>query len=140
MKVETMTQLVRMSNASDVALGNQSDTIPVEFIVRQIEAVHGRGALVALAIVGVSVCGVDITLQGVQVVQAPSGALECRAPVFKDPSSGTWLPGVLLPPELARAMGVDVLEAWQAHQGRTRAAPGLRGLASPSAGGRKQPF
>jgi len=87
-----MTQPVRTSDTLDVALSNQSDTIPVEFIVRQIEAVHDRGTLVALATVDVSVCGVDITLQGVQVVQAPSGALECRAPVFKDPSRGTWLP------------------------------------------------
>ncbi len=137
MEVETMTQPTRTSDASDGAVSNHSDTIPVEFTVRQIEAVHGRGALMALATVDVSVCGVDITLQGVQVVQAPSGALECRAPVFKDPSRGTWLPGVLLPPELAKAMGVDVLEAWRAHQGRTRAAPGPKGLASPSAGGHK---
>jgi len=130
-----MTQPVRTSDASDVAVSNYSDTIPVEFTVRQIEAVHGRGALVALATVDVSVCGVDITLQGVQVVQAPSGALDCRAPVFKDPSRGVWLPGVLLPPELAKAMGVDVLEAWRAHQGGTRTTPGPEGLAIPSAGG-----
>jgi len=138
MEVETMTQPTRTLNASDVAVINPSDTIPVEFTVRQIEAVHGRGALVALATVDVSVCGVDITLQGVQIVQAPSGALECRAPVFKDPSRGIWLPGVLLPPELATAMGVDVLEAWKAHRERARAAsePDVRS-ACPAVGGQQ---
>jgi len=135
MEVEMMTQPTRTSDASDMAVINASDTIPVEFTVRQIEAVHGRGALVALATVDISVCGVDITLQGVQIVQAPSGAQDCRAPVFKDPSRGIWLPGVLLPPELAKAMGVEVLEAWRAHQGRTRVTPGPKKLASPSAGG-----
>ncbi len=134
-EVEAMTQPTRTSDASDMAVINPSDTVPVEFTVRQIEAVHGRGALVALATVDVSVCGVDITLQGVQIVQAPSGALDCRAPVFKDPSRGIWLPGVLLPPELAKAMGVDVLEAWRAHQERTRATPRPEKLANPSAGG-----
>jgi len=135
MEVETMTQPTGTSDASDMAVINPSDTIPVEFTVRQIEAVHGRGALVALATVDVSVCGVDMTLQGVQIVHAPSAALDCRAPVFKDPSRGIWLPGVLLPPELAKAMGVEVLEAWRAHQGRTRVTTGPEKLASPSAGG-----
>ena len=130
-----MTQPTCTSDASALAVINPSDTIPVEFTVRQIEAVHGRGALVALAIVDVSFCGVDITLQGVQIVQGPSGALDCRAPVFKDPSRGIWLPGVLLPPELAKAMGVDVLDAWRAHQGNTQATPGPMGLASPPAAG-----
>ena len=87
-------------------------TQAVEFTVGKVERVRDRGALVGLAIVEVDVGGVVFTLQGVQVVQTPAGGLECRSPVFRHPAAGTWLPGVLLPPELAEAMAAEVLAIW----------------------------
>lgn len=89
-------------------------TQAVEFSVVKVERVQGRGALVGLAIVDLDVAGVVFTLQGVQVTRAPDGGLACKSPVWRHPAAGTWLPGVLLPPELAEAMAAEVLAAWTA--------------------------
>lgn len=86
-------------------------TQAVEFTVLGVERVRDRGPLVGLAVVELDVAGVVVTLQGVQVVRTPAG-LECRSPVFRHPSRGTWLPGVMLPTELAKAMAAEVLGAW----------------------------
>ena len=93
-----------------------SETILVEFTVRGIKPVHGRGALVALVMVELDIAGVVFTLQGVRVVETPGGGLECRAPVWRHPGRGAWLPGVLLPPELAEAMAHEVLTDCRARQ------------------------
>ena len=95
-------------------MNDQPETVAVQFTVRQVEGVHGRGALVALAVVELDLAGAVFTLQGVQVVTTPGGGLECRAPVWRHPSRGTWLPSVLLPPELADALAVEVLTEWRA--------------------------
>ncbi len=89
-------------------------TQAVEFTVMSLERVRDRGNLVGLAIVEVDVAGVVMTLQGVQVVRMPDGGLECRSPVWRHPSRGTWLPGIILPPELAEAMAAEVLAMWTA--------------------------
>lgn len=84
------------------------DTATVRFTVRGVEPVRDRGALVGLAIVDVELAGVALTLQGVQVVRGVRG-VEVRSPVFRHPATGRWLPGVLLPPELAEAMAAEVV-------------------------------
>jgi len=96
---------------------DQPEFLTVEFSVKHIEPVHGRGALVALAVVDLDVAGVALTLQGVQVVEVPGG-LACKSPVWRHPSRGTWLPGVLLPAELADAMAAEVLTTWRATAAR----------------------
>lgn len=84
-----------------------ADTVQVNFEVRAVERVLDRGALVGLAIVDIDIAGIALTLQGVQIVQEPAG-LSIRSPVFRHPRSGRWLPGVLLPPELAEAIRAEV--------------------------------
>lgn len=84
------------------------ETVPVNLEVIGVEAVRDRGALVGLAIVELDVAGVVMTLQGVQVVQTAAG-IAVRSAVFRHPKSGKWLPGVLLPPELASAIAAEVV-------------------------------
>ncbi|PHK93794.1 hypothetical protein CR162_16900 [Pseudoroseomonas rhizosphaerae] len=84
----------------------------VRFEVLGVERVAGAGKLKALAVVLVEVEGVQITLQGVQVVQGADG-LCCRAPTFRHPRDGRWLPAVALPPVLADAIAAEVLEIAQ---------------------------
>lgn len=84
-----------------------ADTVPVRFEVKAVERVLDRGALVGLAIVDIDIAGVELTLQGVQIVRE-AGGLSIRSPVFRHPRSGRWLPGVLLPPELAEAIRAEV--------------------------------
>ena len=91
-----------------------TDTVGVEYTVRGVERVHNRGSLIGLAVVEIEIAGVAITLQGVQVICTATGRHECRAPVFRHPASGTWLPGVVMPPELSSALAAEVLEAWDA--------------------------
>lgn len=86
-----------------------SDTGIVSFEVRGVEPVHGSGRLLALAIVVVDVDGIELVLQGVQVVRGSGGLPEVRAPVFRHPASGQWVPAVLLPPELSEAIAKEVL-------------------------------
>lgn len=88
-----------------------AETVPVTYTLRGVERVRGAGRLVALAVVELDVMGVAITLQGVQVVRTAAGAVECRAPVWRHPHTGKWLPAALLPPDLAEAIAAEVLEA-----------------------------
>ena len=89
-----------------------ADTCPVAVTVLGVERVTGRGSLVALAIVELDLFGVVVTLQGVQVHRRPvGGSVEVRSPVWRHPRTGAWLPGVLLPPELADALTGQVIEA-----------------------------
>lgn len=84
------------------------ETRAVAFELRGIEMVRGAGKLVALAIVDLDIAGVVMTIQGVQVLREPSGALTCRAPQFRD-ASGVWRSAVLLPDTLRDALGCEVL-------------------------------
>ena len=73
-----------------------------------VEQVRGRGQLIGLAVVELDIAGVVITLQGVQVLRLPNGTLTCRSPQFRQ-SNGTWTPAAVLPPDLAEALGAEVL-------------------------------
>jgi hypothetical protein len=85
------------------------DTVPVEYRVISVEAVRGAGRLVGVARVEIDVAGVVIVLQGVQVRRRPDGRLECAPPVWRNPRTGQSLPAVILPPELAEALAIEVL-------------------------------
>lgn len=91
-----------------------TDTVPVRFEVRQVEPVHGCGKLVGLAVVAMDVAGVELVLQGVQVVWDRHGCLTVRAPVWRHPGSGQWVPAVVLPDELRDAIGQEVLAVAEA--------------------------
>ena len=85
-----------------------TDTCPVRFEVRGIERANA-GRLVALAIVAIEIEGIEILLQGVQVLRVPGGGAEVRTPVWRHPASGKWIPGIILPDELWQAIGAEVL-------------------------------
>lgn len=86
-----------------------SETVPVRFEVRQVEPVRGAGKLLGLAVVVLDVAGVELVLQGVQLVRDGSGALSVRAPAWRHPGSGQWLPALVLPDKLRDAIGAEVL-------------------------------
>ena len=87
-----------------------SETVPVTYTVLGFEQVQGAGRLVGLAIVEVDLAGVVLTLQGAQVVREADGSLTCKAPTFRHPRTGGWLPAVVLPPELRDAIGREVVK------------------------------
>jgi stage V sporulation protein G len=97
-----------------IGVDDMNDTVPVSFVVEGVEPARDRGRLVGLAIVAVEVGGAWLQLQGVQVIRDAAGALTCRAPVFRHPRDGRWLPAVLLPPELTDAIAAEVLAAFDA--------------------------
>ena len=82
--------------------------VAVRFTVAGVEPVRDRGSLIALAVVVLEVADVPFTLQGVQVHRRAGGGVEVRSPVWRHPRTGAWLPGVLLPPELADALAREV--------------------------------
>lgn len=69
--------------------------------------------MLALANVTVEIAGIELTLQGVQVVRGGDGSLGCRAPTFRHPRTGKWLPAVMLPAELSRAVAAEVITAFE---------------------------
>lgn len=97
---------------------SDAERMPVTITVIGVEQVRGRGPLIGLAIVELDVAGVVLTLQGVQVLRLPGGSVVCRSPQFRR-SNGAWASAAVLPPELAEALGTEVL----AHL-RNTSAPG----------------
>lgn len=86
-----------------------ADLVPVAFTVQGVERVRRRGRLLALATVAFDVAGLELVLQGIRIMRDVEGALTVHAPVWRHPDSGKWVPGVLLPPELSRAIGDELL-------------------------------
>lgn len=84
-----------------------TDTIPCGVRVDRVEVVD-RGRLHALTIVTIDIAGVELTLQGVRLMQRLDGGLACEAPVWRHPLTGQWLPGMVLPPELGEAIAQAV--------------------------------
>jgi hypothetical protein len=80
------------------------EKVEVEISVAGIEPCQGTGRLVALAVVEVTIGGVCLAFQGVQVRER-GGKYLCQAPAFRHPKSGTWLPCLIAPVELTDAIG-----------------------------------
>ena len=87
---------------------NDAERMTVTMTVIGVEQVRGRGPLIGLAMVELDIAGVVITLQGVQVLRSPDGSLTCRSPQFRR-SNGAWTSAAVLPPDLAEALGAEVL-------------------------------
>lgn len=87
------------------------DTIPVEFRVLAMLPVTGRGRLLYLADVTLEIAGVELVLQGVQVVRDEANRLVCGMPQFRHPTTGTGHPAVVLPVELEDAIAAELLGA-----------------------------
>ncbi len=86
----------------------ETDSIEVAFEVVRVERVDA-GRLYALATVIVTVNDVEMAIQGVRVMRQPTGMLAVEAPRFRRPG-GEWVPAVMLPPELKRAIADEILE------------------------------
>ncbi len=86
-----------------------TDTATVLFTVLGVEAVRGVARLVGLANLRMEVAGIEFTIQGVQVLRMSDGKLNIRAPMFRHPRDGKFLPAIVFPPELQDAIGMEVL-------------------------------
>ena len=86
----------------------ETDSIEVAFEVVRVERVDS-GRLYALATVIVTVNDVEMAIQGVRVMRQPTGMLAVEAPRFRRPG-GEWVPAVMLPPELKRAIADEILQ------------------------------
>lgn len=83
-------------------------TLPVVFSVsaRPVRS----GSLVAVASADVEVCGVPLTLSGFTVRVSADGGATVHVPQHRDPTTGRWADSVVLPEELAAAIGREILE------------------------------
>ncbi len=97
----------RLTTAS-TEIVDDVERVTVTITVVGVEQVHGKGSLIGLAIVELDIAGVVLTLQGVQVLRSPDGSLTCRSPQFRR-SNGMWTSAAVLPPDLAEALGAEVL-------------------------------
>ncbi len=89
-----------------------SETVTARFEVLGVERVRQAGRLLALANVTLDMGGVELVLQGVRVFRCLDGDLAVSGPQWRHPGSGKWTPGVMLPDDLARAMGREVIAAY----------------------------
>ena len=92
--------------------GDTDGTVPVRFEVLAIERVN-RGRLIGISAVEVDIAGISLTLQGIQIMRRADNTLECSSPVFRHARTGEWLPAVVLPPELSRAIAAEVLTVFE---------------------------
>ena len=76
-----------------------------------VERVHGRGDLVALAIVELELAGVLMTPQGLQVGRLIGNRITVALPTFKNPRNGVMQTVIVLPRELSNAIGASVAHA-----------------------------
>jgi hypothetical protein len=79
--------------------------------VLAVEPVHGRGRWVAQAHVRLTIADVPLVLQGFRLIKEP-GSVKCEWPSYRDPGTGTSTDCVTAPPELALAIGREVLSAF----------------------------
>ena len=86
----------------------EAETLPVVYRVLGIERVVGASRLLALALVELEISGVVLRLQGVQVRRLSDG-IGVEAPQFRHARTGKWLPALVLPAELSRALADEVL-------------------------------
>ena len=108
------------------------ETETVSFSVVGVERVLGRGDLVALAIVELALHGISMTLQGIQVRHMAGNRITVTLPAFKHPRDGMMRTAIVLPRELADAIGSAVADAYDT-LGRPTLPPGdARGATSLS--------
>jgi hypothetical protein len=84
-----------------------ASTSTVTFTVIEVERVAGAGRLIALAAIELELDGVALVVQGVRVVRQDR-RIATEAPRFRDPRTGRWLPALILPDELGRAIACEV--------------------------------
>jgi hypothetical protein len=66
------------------------------------------GALIGLAVVEIDIGGIVLLIQGVQIMRGGNGAVEVRAPRFRD-AAGQWRSAIVLPDSLQSALADEIL-------------------------------
>ncbi len=82
----------------------------VEYRVLGIQRLKA-GPLIGLAVVELTIAGVILQLQGVQLFKESGGGLAVRAPRFRD-AEGHWRSAVILPDSLQRALADELFVAF----------------------------
>jgi hypothetical protein len=85
----------------------EAPTTIVTFTVTDVEHVQGAGRLVALAKVELELDGVVLVMQGVRVLRQRD-RITTQAPRFRDPRTGNWIPALIVPDELGRAIAREL--------------------------------
>ncbi len=88
-----------------------TDTVLTTFELIEFRRIRSAGNLLALACITIDLGGVEVLLHGVQVLRTPAGKIQCRAPHYRS-VTGEWLPAVVLPEALERAIGAEILAAY----------------------------
>jgi hypothetical protein len=84
-----------------------SGTATVTFTVTDVERIEGAGRLAALAAIEIELDGVALTVRGVRVLRQKD-RITTEAPRYRDPRTGQWLPALILPDELGRAIAREL--------------------------------
>lgn len=84
-----------------------ASTSTVTFTVTDVDRVEGAGRLIALASIELELDGVALVVQGIRVVRH-NNRISTEAPRFRDPRTGQWVPALILPDELGRAIAREV--------------------------------
>jgi len=82
-------------------------TATVTFTVTDVERVEGVGRLAALSAIEIELDGVALTVRGVRVLRQKN-RITTEAPRYRDPRTGHWLPALILPDELGRAIAREL--------------------------------
>lgn len=87
------------------------DTSTVSVTVLRLDPAHGRGRLLAWAMVEIILDGVAVVLQGVTVLRRTDGRAEVGMPSCRAPD-GSMVPAMVMPDELDDAVSAAVLDVF----------------------------
>ncbi len=88
------------------------ETETVTFSVVGVERVLGRGELVGLAIVELTLHGIAITLQGIKIRRLAGDRVTVTLPDFRHPRTDRMCSAIILPRELSDAIGSTVAQTY----------------------------
>jgi hypothetical protein len=85
-------------------------TTSVTVRVDPLTRAYGKGRLKFTTCVTLEIGGIELTLQGVQIVEDRHGHLRAQLPQARHPSTGVSYPAIAVPLELHRVIETAVLE------------------------------
>ena len=109
------------------------ETETVTFSVVDVERVLGRGELVGLAIVELTLHGIAITLQGIKIRRLATDRITVTLPDFRHPRTDRMCTAIILPRELSDAIGATVAHAYDTLGHPTLASDPTRGVTGSAA-------
>lgn len=108
------------------------ETETVTFSVVGVERVVGRGELIGLAIVELTLHGIAITLQGIKIRRFAGDRITVTLPDFRHPRTDRMCTAIILPRELSDAIGSTVAQAYKTLVQPTLAPDPARGVTGPA--------